>query len=841
MKSGHAPSPIAAGSAFVSRIARAAIVLLLSAGGMHLPAAQTQQPLEELHTADQVRRLTADEAARHHPVRLHGVITAYDQSLFYRFIQDDTAGIYLGESTNLPALTGGQLVEIQGITSPGEYAPVVLPQQVQILGEGAWPEAKPVSFEQLASGQEDSQFVEIRGIVRSAYVDATGHQLLDIATGGGRLTAYAHDLPVGHLEDLVDSTVRVRGVCVTLFNHRRQLFQLRLVVPRPVDLVVEQAAPQKPFAVSSQSITSLLQFKPEVPFGHRIKVTGAVSYQEPGNNLFIQDKTEGLYVLTKQDTPLRPGDRVEVLGFPARGDYTPQLEDAIYRKIVSGPEPLPDIVDSDEALKGIHDGRLVRITATLLDRSQQTREQFLVLQEAGGFIFHAYFAPNQNTAALAQLRNGSRVSVTGVCLVETGNEWHAGADWRAKSFRLLLRSPDDVVLLDAPPWWSLGKLLFAIGILALVVMGAFTWVAVLRRRVQAQTEIISQKLQVEASLKERYLDLFENANDMVYTHDLTGRITSINQAGEHLLQRRRDEILSQNILEWVVEEQRTAAGQWLGQIVKGVELPPAEWNFITGAGQRIRLEISTRMVDRGGKHTEVEGIARDITERKRLESEILEISTREQRRIGHDLHDGVCQQLAGIAYRLDILSDQLQEKGVQESSEAERIGALINDAITQTRGVARGLFPVRLEEAGLASALEELAANAGTLFNLRCRFACKEPPPAMEHGAALHLYYIVQEAVVNAAKHGKATDVSISLTRVLDHFMLTVRDNGQGFQLPGNSRTGMGVRIMRYRARVIGATLDLQSQPGQGTQVTCVFYPVAQTSPSPIENAQRTS
>ncbi len=791
MKSGHAPPPIAVRSTFGSRIARAALVLLLSVHGPRLTAAQTQQSLEELHTADQVRRLTADEAAKHHPVRLRGVITAYDQSLFYRFIQDDTAGIYLGDSANLPALTGGQLVEIQGITSPGEYAPVVLPQHIQILGAGAWPQPKPVSFEQLSSGQEDSQFVEIRGVVRSAYVDATGHQLLDIATGGGRLTAYAHDLPVEHLGDLVDSTVRARGVCVTLFNHRRQLFQLRLVVPRPADLVVEQAAPQKPFAVPSQNITSLLQFNPEVPYDHRIKVIGTVSYQEPGNNVFIQDKTEGLCVQTKQDTPLRPGDRIEVLGFPARGDYTPLLEDATYKKIVSGAEPEPDIVDSDEALKGVHDSRLVRITATLLDRSQQTREQFLVLQ-AGGFIFHAYFAPNQNTAALAQLRNESRVSVTGVCLVETGSEWHAGADWRAKSFRLLLRSPDDVVLLGAPPWWSLGRLLWAVGILALVVMGAFTWVAVLRRRVQAQTEIISQKLQVEASLKERYLDLFENANDMVYTHDLMGHITSINQAGEQLLQRRRDEILSQNILEWVVEEQRAAAGQWLGQIVKGVELPPAEWNFINGAGQRIRLEISTRMVDQGGKHAEVEGIARDVTERKRLESEILEISTREQRRIGHDLHDGVCQQLAGIAYRLDILADQLQEKGVQESSEAERIGVLINEAITQTRGVARGLFPVRLEEDGLASALEELAANAGTLFNLRCRFMCKEPPAAMENGAALHLYYIVQEAVVNAVKHGKATDVAISLTRALRPFHVDGAGQWAGLSVAGQQPHGHG-------------------------------------------------
>ena len=123
------------------------------------------------------------------------------------------------------------------------------------------------------------------------------------------------------------------------------------------------------------------------------------------------------------------------------------------------------------------------------------------------------------------------------------------------------------------------------------------------------------------------------------------------------------------------------------------ELPPAEWDFVNAAGQRVKLEISTRMVEQGGKQVEVEGIARDITERKRLEREILEASNREQRRIGHDLHDGVCQQLAAINYRMDVLADQLQEKGDAASVEAEKIGQLINDTITQTRGVARGLVP----------------------------------------------------------------------------------------------------------------------------------------------------
>ncbi len=360
-------------------------------------------------------------------------------------------------------------------------------------------------------------------------------------------------------------------------------------------------------------------------------------------------------------------------------------------------------------------------------------------------------------------------------------------------------------------------------------MGAIVWVVVLRMRVHKQTRIIRDQLQTEASLKQRYEELFENANDMVFTNDLDGRITSINKAGERLLQRPREAILGKNLVEFLAEEQRGPARQWCEQVTQGAELPPTEWEFISASGQRLRLELSARLVSQAGQNAEVESMARNITERKRLEREILEISNREQRRIGHDLHDGVCQQLAAIAYRMDIMADQLQEKGLAESSELERIGGLVNETITQTRRVARGLFPVRLEENGLVSAIEEFAANAESLFKIQCQFSCDKSLLAVDNTVSLHLYYIIQESVLNAVKHGEATSIRISITRDSDHFVLTIRDNGTGFQSPVGS-TGMGIRIMRYRSSVIGSTLDLKSAPGQGTQIVCAFYPATEVA-----------
>jgi len=781
--------------------------------------------VEELRNAEQVRRLTPEEAGQRIPVRLRGVVTFYDEGLYSRFIQDSTAGIYLREMTNMPALTPGEEVEVEGVTSPGEYAPVVLPSSVKPIGKGTMPAPKPVSLEQLVSGREDSQFVEVSGIVRCVrFEEETQQYLIDLVTGGERFTAYARQLPVSQIEELPDSTVKVRGVCSTLFNRQRQLFGFRLLVPRLADLVIEKPAAGNPYDIPTQSLSSLLQFTPKGTFGNRVKVSGTVIYQESGIALFIQDGREGLYCQTRQRLPMNAGDRAEVLGFPAKGEYTPVLQDAVFRKAGAGAPAEPAAVDLNEALSGTHDCRLVRIKAKLLERTQRGREQFLVL-EREGFIFHGYLGQDANGAGFLPLENGSQVAVTGVCLIERGSGWRAGEGWRAKSFRILLRSPQDVVVLKSPPWWTLKKLLWIAGALGLVTVAAFSWIGVLRRRVQKQTGIIRQQLQVEATLKERYLDLFENANDMVFTHDVAAHITSINKTGERVLQRSRDDILSRNLLELMAEDQRVTARQWLDQVVAGAEVPTTEWDFINAGGQRVKLEISSRLIEQNGRIVEVESIARDITERRRLEREILEISNREQRRIGHDLHDGVCQQLAAITYLVDILGDRLEQKRAPESAEAQRIGNMINETNAEARSVARGLFPVRLEEHGLVRALEELAGAASSRYRVVCRFVGQAILTKVDSEVELHLYYIVQEALLNAVNHGKATSVIVTLAPEGDRLKLTVQDNGMGFEISGKGRSGMGIRIMRYRAKVIGATLELQSQVHQGTQVTCVFNP----------------
>jgi signal transduction histidine kinase len=506
------------------------LALLFLANGLLASAVGGQSRGRELHTVAEVRALSGAETSEHLPVKLRGVVTFFDEQLYSHFIQDDTAGIYVRFPTNVaPArLDPGQLVEITGTCNPGEYAPIVEIEQLQVVGSAPLPVPPVVSYEQLASGAEDSQFVEISGVVHSVRkLEDTAYNEIEIATGGGRLNVYAKDLPVQEPGELLDSTLRVRGVCSTKFNRKRQLFAIRLMVSRTEDLLVQVPAPANPYAVPAHPIGSLLQFAPHESFGHRVKIEGTVIYDDPGKTLYLQDGNEGVEVQSKATGPLEIGDRVEAVGFASQGDYTPYLQDAIYQRIAAGPPPPPVDLTLDEVLKGNHDCRLIRVAGKVLDRAEHGADRYLILQD-GDFVFHAYLslAPGEDT--FAGIANGSRVAVTGVCQIDPG-EWQAGDAWRARGFSIRLRSINDVTVLRAPSWWTLGRLLWLAGAMALVAAAAFGWVAVLRRQVNERTHQLEIQIQ-ERQRAERRREIEQERARLAHDlhDDLGAGLTEVN-------------------------------------------------------------------------------------------------------------------------------------------------------------------------------------------------------------------------------------------------------------------------------------------------------------------------
>jgi PAS domain S-box-containing protein len=217
----------------------------------------------------------------------------------------------------------------------------------------------------------------------------------------------------------------------------------------------------------------------------------------------------------------------------------------------------------------------------------------------------------------------------------------------------------------------------------------------------------------------------------------------------------------------------------------------------------------------------------DVTVRKRLETAVLEVSGREQRRIGQDLHDGLGQLLTGIAVMTKVQEQRLVDSGAPEAAEASKIVRLVNEAIHKARELSRGLMPGLAEPNGLMCSLEQMAHEIEEVFGVTCRFHWDRPLLIHDAAVSSHLYHIAQEAASNAIKHGKATRLDIDLRNRYSSGILIVRDNGMGFSGSGLSSapresTGMGLEIMRHRAQMVGGSLDISSA-SQGVLVTCYF------------------
>jgi PAS domain S-box-containing protein len=247
-------------------------------------------------------------------------------------------------------------------------------------------------------------------------------------------------------------------------------------------------------------------------------------------------------------------------------------------------------------------------------------------------------------------------------------------------------------------------------------------------------------------------------------------------------------------------------------------------NWLTRDGSsRLINWSSTILAGKNGatSHVIVTGI--DVTERQRLEKAILEVSAREQRRIGEDLHDGLGQHLTGIAFMSKVLESKLHEKSLPESCDAEKIVKLVNEAINKTRELSRGLLPVVSDAHGLMSALTRYAEEMQDLFQITCRFECAEPVLLYDVNAATHLYHIAREAVNNAIKHGNPSHVVIGLFAKNGEGTLSVQDDGGGISEISSNHAGMGLNIMNYRANMVGGSLDIRRNFTGGTSVVCLF------------------
>jgi signal transduction histidine kinase/CheY-like chemotaxis protein len=445
------------------------------------PVAQdpgTQSSLPTLTTVARVHSLSEEQARLFYPVRLRAVVTFFAPMGRMLTVQDDTDGIYVwvGSSEIPPLLRAGQLVEVEGFSGPGDFAPVIASPRIRILGEHAMPEPLRMDIDRLLSDPPDSAWVEAGGTVCS--IDSVnGLAFLGIRSAGRHLVAevaYPDGLPSG----LLYSRIRFQGVLAPKFNRNRQLVAVHIRVPRPEFLHVEAGAPPNPHAPSS--IVQLRQYSPGAGLNQLSRIRGMVTLTHPTGPTYISDATGSVEIANHLKALLAIGDVVDATGFAETDALNPVLKDAELVKVGHAAEPKPQLDTITNILEDRWDPRLVALDGILVDTVAGGVDRRLVLH-AGGTLFNAHMEGGRVPA----LRNGSLVRVVGVVSYDA-----PGQRLVPRGFTILLRSPADVTLLRDAPWWTGTRTIQLAGILAAFALAAFAWVTILRRRVHRQTEAL---------------------------------------------------------------------------------------------------------------------------------------------------------------------------------------------------------------------------------------------------------------------------------------------------------------------------------------------------------------
>ena len=315
--------------------------------------------------------------------------------------------------------------------------------------------------------------------------------------------------------------------------------------------------------------------------------------------------------------------------------------------------------------------------------------------------------------------------------------------------------------------------------------------------------------------------LLETLSDLVFEVRKDGMILSFHAPSDNEFLLSADVVVGKRVMDLLPSQLAQLALHYLEKTCRTGTMQKFCCQYLLPG--RLRF-FETRLAPTGDGS--VVAVVRDVTDRETLEKEVVESSNRVQMRIGQDIHDGLGQHLTGISFLSRALEKNLAAKGLPEATEAGEISKLVIEALSQTRNLARGLFPVEVESDSLSPSLKDLARTVEQIFNISCTVECEDGVMMRDKVVSTHLFRLAQEAVNNAVKHGRAHRVTIRLEQVDGRLILRIVDDGIGIPKEGIKRNGLGLRIMTYRAQKVGGTLDITPGEAGGTVVSCTFNPI---------------
>jgi PAS domain S-box-containing protein len=814
-------------------------------------------------TVREIRAMPMSSSITGHKALLRGVVTFFDPVRKMMFLQDATGGIYVDEPGRL-RVRPGDFIELACDAVFPDYAPYVTRPHAVVLKSGPLPAPLPVSFEDLVSTREDSQFVMAEGIIRSVSEDSPttyatpfgdrygsgwtgdpvreGRLRLDLAMGVGRVVVYAVDFDRARIHELVDARVRVRGAVATSYNHKNQTVGWFILMNSLKQMEILDEPPADSFSGPETSIGALLKFSPTGSAGHRVKVRGRVTFLRPGSFLYIQNASGGIRVQSRDSLTADVGDEVEVAGFAAMGQTEAVLQDGIYRRSSERkvPVPAPFAIEASNALRAEHNAELIRIRGNLIGSFPSKGETVLVVS-AGDVVFQA---AAQETSRF-NMRSGipvagSLLQLTGVLDVQINEHGDP------HGFRLLMRSLDDMLVLKSPPWWTLGHALMISGALLAVTLSISIWVLVLRRRVREKTELIRATL--------------ESTADGILVTDNAGRILSHNRKflGMWGIARRSAKNLYVDALIGAKLAERAGILELMSVLA---EQPEANSNDV--------LELADgRVVECHSEPERIDGRSlgrvwsfRDITGRRKAEAEILrardeaQLANRAKSEFLANMSHEIRTPMNGILGMTE-LTLQTEVTAVQREylttarSSAEILLTVVNDLLDFSK-IEAGKFELERADFSIYDCMDEtLRLLAPKAAEKHLRLACERSEDVPDHvkGDSVRLRQILLNLAGNAVKftnHGevvmRACVESLGASEIALQF--SVRDTGIG--IPEAERThifeafaqadssitrrfggtGLGLAISSRLVAMMGGRIWVESEHGRGSEFhfTAVF------------------